>query len=251
MDLRFVEVDELLDRVNALFYDSDEERQAGWRALESAAWLYHELHLEGVAVRLSDIERALRNEEGADYCDRVLLEQIRRAALLLEDVRRSGENEEPLRVATLTRWHRQFTGEPNVIFRTVEGATEHYKHDVALPAKSLDATEAALSEAEAQRQDAHPLRVSADLVYQLGKAWPFMSWSGACARMAASAVLIGGGYPPLVVPARERVNLYQAYHYDPTRMETLVLSCMESHLRLQEAYLQGSLGASELGIVEG
>lgn|SRR5690554_3431495 len=244
MDLRFVEVDELLDQVNARFYAEDEARRQEWYAGEATAWLYHELQLEGVPVHKGDLPRAAAEEEGADYCDRVLLAQIRRGADLLVDVRSRAEDEEPLRMGVLSQWQQQLSGEDEVQVRTTEGATEHYKHDVAPAREAIAEASRVLASAEEIRHTEHPLRVASELVYGLGKAWPFTTWSAACARLAASSALIGRGYPPLIVPVRERANFYLAYHYDPSRLEALVLRCVRAHLQAKLAFLDGKMQLS-------
>lgn len=246
MDLRFVEMDELLDRVNARYFASSEDIQARWQFLLSSVWLYHELQLEGVAALPTDLERAFDGAEGADYCDRVLLDQIRRGRDLLAEIHQAGVADEPLSLARLSYWQREISGQEEAVFRHVEGATEQYKHETVPVSEVFAASESALSAVDANKGGQHPLRVAMDVLYDLGKAWPFMTWSGATARWTASYVLLSGGYPPLVIPARERLTFYQAYHYDPTRLEHLVLRCVEGQLRLQEQFLKGELDVQKM-----
>lgn len=246
MDLRFVELDALLDRASAAFVESDAPTRERWRFLQLSAWLFHELQLEGVSLLRSDMERAFEGEEGVDYCDRVRLDQVRRARTLLASVQELGEEETPLSFALLSEWQRTILGAEAETLRTGEGATEHYKHDVAPAAEARAAAEAALAHAEGVRGDAHPLAVATELLYALSRAWPFATWSGAVARWATSAVLIGRGYPPLVIPAGERSSFYQALHYEPSRLESLVLGVVRAQLEMQARFFAGELELSSL-----
>lgn len=248
MDLRFVELDALLDRASAGFVESDASSRERWSFLQLSAWLFHELQLEGVSLLRSDMERAFAGEEGVDYCDRVRLDQVRLARALLASVREHGEDETALDFDLLSEWQRTIAGAETAALRLSDGATEHYKHDVVLASEARAAAEAALERAEGARADEHPLAVATRLLYALSRAWPYASWSGAVARWATSAVLIGRGYPPLVVPVSERSSFYQALHYDPSRLESLVIGVVRSQLEMKERFFAGEL---ELGSLWG
>lgn len=239
MELRYVDFDARLDEVQSRFWDLTEARRQHWATLEHAAWLYHELQLEGVSVRTSDIVRANEDEQGVDYCDRVLLEQIRRTDRLLKIVRQSANDGQMLSVATLRGWVALLNAQDSdVAFRTKEGPTEHYKHDVLPPEQILEALQNTLEYARSEDRG-HPLEVACELLYTLGKIWPFTAWSGMCARLAASFVLISAGYPQLILPTRERMNYYQAYHHEPSRMKDLFLQAMDGILTSKNVFIEG------------
>lgn len=239
MDLRFAQTDELLDEANAAYFDAPEALRSAWDSAQTAAWMFHELQLEGVSLRADDIQRALRDEQGVDYCDGVLLAQIRRTFALLDDVRRTGEDERPLSLPMLSDWQARLRGEDDAPFRQSEGATEHYKHDVGSPSAIIDDARVLFRSTQRRRGEDHPIPVANDLLFGLMKIWPYPTWSGMCARLAASAVLIGQGYPPLVIPWRERVSFYQAMHYDPSRMETLMIACLQRQLEAKRDVMVG------------
>lgn len=227
MDLRFAQTDERLDEANSAYFDAPEALRAAWSTAHTAAWTFHELQLEGLSVRGDDMERALRGESGVDYCDDVLLQQIRRTHALLLDVQKIGEEERSLSLPMLSEWQARLRGEDDAPLRSTEGATEHYKHDVSLPGAIIDEASALFRQTQRRRGDDHAIPVANDLLYGLMKIWPYPTWSGMVARLAASAVLMGSGYPPVVFPWRDRVNVYQAMHYDPSRMETLMIDCLQ------------------------
>lgn len=248
MELRYIDLDTRLDAIQDRFWGLTATQRARWDELEHVAWLYHELQLEGVGVRPSDIARARAGEEGADYCDRVLLEQIRRADALLHQVRDQAQAGEALTVPTLRQWVAQLDANAgDVAFRKKDGPTEHYKHEVLAPKEILNALEALLE--RTQSDDAgHALEVALELLYQIGKIWPFSQWSGMCARLAASYILIEAGYPPWILPARERMNFYQAYHHEPSRMKDLFLHGVEGIFASKDVFIQerGELNTLEL-----
>lgn len=247
MELRYVDLDARLDAVQEQFFECPETLRAQWTELERSAWLYHELQLEGVPVRASDIHRARSGEEGADYCDRVLLEQIRRADRVLTQVREDAERGVPPSISQMRNWAAQLTeDETDVVFRKKEGPTEHYKHDVVPPDAIVPHLEALFETYGGGPHVAHPLRQGLELLYEIGKAWPFTQWSGMCARLSASTVLIANGYPQLIIPTRERMAYYQAYHYDPSRMTELFLGCVDGVLSMKEAFVKGQHELPEL-----
>lgn len=247
MELRYVDLDARLDAVQKRFFDSDDALRAQWTELEGSAWLYHELQLEGVPVRPSDIRRARAGEDGADYCDRVLLEQIRRADRVLTRVRDDAERGVAPSISQMRNWAAQLTeDEADVVFRKKDGPTEHYKHDVVAPDDIIPHLEALFEKYSEGSQDAHPLRIGLELLYGIGKAWPFTQWSGMCARLAASSVLISNGYPQLIIPTKERMSYYQAYHYDPSRMTELFLNCVDGVLAMKDGFLDGRHEIPEL-----
>lgn len=247
MELRYVGLDARLDAVQKRFFDSSDDLRAQWMELERSSWLYHELQLEGVPVRPSDIARARSGEEGADYCDRVLLEQIRRADRVLTQVRDDAERGVAPSISQMRNWAAQLTeDETDVVFRRKDGPTEHYKHDVLEPDEIVPYLEELFVKYSSSSQVAHPLRLGLELLYGIGKAWPFTQWSGMCARLAASSVLIANGYPQLIIPTRERMSYYQAYHYDPSRMTELFLSCVDDVLSMKEAFVAGRHELPEL-----
>lgn len=238
MELRYVDLDARLDAVQDRFWACDASRRTRWAELSRTAWLYHELQLEGVAVRPDDLERARAKEEGVDYCDRVLLDQIRRADHALDDVQEHALSGEALTVSHLREWVATLNAETlDISFRKKDGPTEHYKHEVLPPAEILDALDALL-ERTAQEDAAHPLEHAFELLYEIGKIWPFSQWSGMCARLAASTVLLRAGYPPLILPTRERMRYYQAYHYEPNRMKDLFLASIDGILTLKDAFIE-------------
>lgn len=247
MELRYVDLDARLDAVQAEFFDAPASLRERWAEREQSAWLYHELQLEGVPVRPSDIERARRGEDGADYCDRVLLAQIRRADRVLKTVRKSAEDGVAPSIAQLRAWAAALTeDEADVVFRKQDGPTEHYKHDVVAPDEIVAYLETLFKNHREGLHAAHPLRHSWELLYGVGKAWPFTQWSGMCARLAASSVLIANGYPQLIIPTRERMSYYQAYHYEPSRMTELFLRCVDGILTMKEAFIRGKSDLPEL-----
>lgn len=240
MELRYADLDARFDAVQDRFWTLDADRRAEWAKREHAAWLYHELQLEGVSARLSDITRALQGEKGADYCDRVLLDQIRQTDALLQYVRAKAQQETRLTIAALRQWVSILQGhQQDVVFRTKDGATEQYKHDVAPPEEIVPALER-LFESKEKQGGEHPLETAFEQLYSIGKIWPFPQWSGTCARMAASSVLIGVGYPPLIVPVRERMAYYQGYHHEPTRMKDLFLEVIGGIFTSKEAFTQNA-----------
>lgn len=246
MELRYVDLDARLDAVQDRFWQCDASMRERWAEVSRTAWLYHELQLEGVAVRPDDLQRARAQEEGADYCDRVLLDQIRRAEQTLRAVNDHAFVGGALSLADLRGWVATLNAEElDVSFRKKDGPTEHYKHDVLDPKDIVDALDALL-ERTASEEAAHPLERAFELLYEIGKIWPFSQWSGMCARLAASAVLIRSGYPELIIPTRERMRFYQAYHYEPSRMKDLFLESVEGILTLKDAFIDGREDAQML-----
>lgn len=231
LDPRLRELDDLLDASNEALLSTSALRRREWGHRVQQAWLFHELQLEGVALVPDDIARSLGGEDGADWCDRMLLEQIRRGAELLSTVRHQGLEESELTVPLLECWHMAFCGTdcpPG--YRTTEGATENYKHEVVAAAQIATALEEALARAMASRDDGHPVEVASRLLFELMRVWPWGTWSALLARLSASVVLVAGGYPPLIIPAGERSNYYQAMHYDAKRMDALVYRCLREQL---------------------
>lgn len=244
MELRYVDLDARLDDVQDRFWALNADRRAEWAQREHTAWLYHELHLEGVSARPSDIARALQGEEGADYCDRVLLDQIRRTDALLHHVRTEAQQETPLTLATMRRWVAMLQGQQtDVVFRTKDGATEQYKHDVVPPGEIVSSLED-LFESTEKENAGHALEIAFEMLYSIGKIWPFPQWSGTCARLAASHVLVASAYPPLILPVRERMTYYQAYHHEPTRMKDLFLAVIRGIFTSKDAFIQNEDDAS-------
>lgn len=240
MHLRFIEIDELLDRANDARLAASSAKQRAFAQRLQDVWCFHELQLEGVAVRPDDIQRAHKGVEGADFCDRVLLEQIGRTLGLLSEVRRAAVEGDTITFATLREWQAQLEveakGQP---LRDSEGPTEHYKHDVADPAECHARVEQALALLSEGATNHHPLELANEVLFAMMKAWPFNLWSGMIARLVASVAMIRGGYPPLLIGAHQRQSFYQAMHYDLARMEEVVLSAVREELEAQLRIFDG------------
>lgn len=234
MHLRFIEIDELLDRANeARLGASQRERDAFDRRVRDG-WCFHELQLEGVPVRPEDIQRVHAGEEGADYCDRMLLEQIRRTLSLLDDVRLAAVEGRRIDLSQLKTWQATLEVEPKGgALREQSGPTEHYKHDVAEPPDHLALAEKTLAALHERGGSVHPLELATESLFNMMRAWPFNLWSGMIARLVASVALIRGGYPPLLVGAHQRQPFYQAMHYDLARLEQVVLTALREELEAQ------------------
>lgn len=241
MDRRFIELDACLDQAQGLLFDAARDQQDAWRRERFLAWVYHELQLEGVAARPSDIARAMRGEKGANYCDSVLIDQITRMHDTLQKVQTLALEERPWTIGTLSSWQRELSGALDVEFRKTPGATEQYKHDVE-PPEHIMARLTQYASIAAKFSTTHPIEVAHETLWGLGFTWPFASWSGTCVRLATSNVLMLRGYPPLVVSVRERVHLYQAYHHAPERLMQLLLDCLRNQLKAQIEYFSGKAG---------
>jgi Fic family protein len=119
-------------------------------------------------------------------------------------------------------------------YRTDDGATEQYKHDVIPPARIHDELDAICREIEVRADRMHPLQLAALVHHRLTRCWPFEERSGIVARMVANRILIGHGYPPVVFPAHDRQRYYHALHYDITRLHDLMIEDIEIQLALRE-----------------
>lgn len=243
MDVRFVELDTLLDRVRNQFWNADVATQEAWQGFLDDAWLYHELQLEGVAAYEADIARAIQGKEGVNYCDNVLLDQIRAFNTVREQVEREARKTPQWTPSMMGSWQQTLAQATMTEFRKTVGPTEQYKHDVGDPKEIHKSLERFANWAN-HNPNAHPIEVAHHTLYGLGLVWPFASWSGSCIRFAASHTLLHHGYPPLVISVQERANLYQAYHYEPGRMLELVLKCLTYTLEAQREFLEGQDGAA-------
>ena len=234
---RLSALDALLDEANEVWLSIPSWRRRDWSLLQRRAWIFHELQLEGVALVPEDIERALSGEVGTDWCDGVLLDRIRRCAELLATVHDQGRDQAPLTEDTLSCWQMALepSSEPSSL-RGNEGPTEHYKHDVLSKDEVPSAFRGLLEEVSSRSELDHPVTLASFFVFRLMRIWPWSSWSGLVARLGASVLLIGGGFPPLIIPAGERVNFYQAMHYDPTRMDELVVRCLREQLEAMRSF---------------
>lgn len=239
LDRDLTQLDALLDAANEAWFQLPSVRQRARILEQRRAWIFHELQLEGVALEGDDIERALCGRPGTSWYDENRLNLVRRCAELLATVREQGQSEAPLTHQALSFWHLAISAEaaPEGL-RKKEGASEHYRHDVLPPAQVEEAFAELLAETARRRRRDHPVRVAAYFVYEMMRIWPWQQWSALLGRLGASVLLLSEGYPPLVIPARERATFYQAMYFDATRMDALVLSSIREQLEDNLRYAQ-------------
>lgn len=235
MSLPLVQLDDRLDAVLHAEQDSPERVRADFRKRFALGWLYHELHLEGIIVNEDDLYRAIAGRKGRDYCDDVLLDQVRAFQRCMQRVKRAAFQREPLNRRLLDEYHALLVGEPQrEPRRTDSGATEAYKHDVVEP-EFIDAElDAALAEAHSFGLLRHPARAAMQLHYRLVRVWPYQQYSAAVARMAMNHMLLAAGFPPAVIHASDRQRYYHSLHYDISRSESLVFETLENQIAMRE-----------------
>lgn len=226
------QLDALLDEANDAWFALPGACQREWSIKQRRAWIYHELQQEGHAVLLDDVERALSGVKGDTWYDENRLALIRRCAELLAAVREQGLQEAELTREMMASWWMGISSEDaEPVLRKKDNASEHYRHDV-LPPKEIDAAfSALLHEVAARRNSDHPAMIASHLVFQMMRIWPWQHWSALLGRLGASLILIASGYPPLVIPVSERAAYYQTLYYDESRMDDLVIRCLQDQLR--------------------
>lgn len=235
MHLNYIELDDRLDAALAFERRAPAALRKDFRRRFLLGWIYHELNLEGSPLSESDLYRALRGCDGDDYCEGLLFDSIRRmkgAIDLLGDrsFRRVG-----LQPATLEQYHHALTGEAgDLIWRTDEGATEHYKHDVVAPEQIHEEIAALCADVERWTGMRHPIQIAIAVHYRLVKIWPFQRFSAAVARMVANEILAVHGYPPALIHAQERQRYYHSMHYDISRSHALFMDSLREQIVLRE-----------------
>ena len=233
MMLAYVNLDALLDEASEAELAASPETRAHLDEAATRSWIFHDLQLEGVSLTQDDLDRAFSGVEGADYCDRVLLDQIRRYRALTAQLRadaRAGRIEWTL--GTLLGWRAQLDPEGrDQGLRAEDGPTEQYKHEV-LPAAGIEpALAALLQQLRADPVGEHPVQTAIHAQFELLRIWPFRTWSALVARLVSDALLLAQGYPPLIVPVHERHAYYSALHYERSRFDALLVACMEEQAR--------------------
>lgn len=203
------------------------------------SWLHHDLSLEGIVANEDDIVRALANRDGRDYCDDVLLQTVRNFRAAMHLVRNAAIRREPITRAWIEQLHDTLAGAPVANrYRTDDGATEQYKHDVVAPAHIADELDAVVREIQTRAFTTHPLQLAAVVHYRFARIWPFESLSGAVGRLLANRILLEHGYPPVIYPSYDRQRYYHAMHYDVTRLHDLMLEFIHAQLDLRERFVR-------------
>lgn len=235
MHLSYLKLDDRLDSV------LDQEQFAPPRVVErfreqfSWSWLYHELSIEGVIVCEDDLKRALAGLDGRDYCDGVLLEQIRNAREAFNRVRMMAFRRKPVTRKSLQELVRVFHGDDGLVeLRDSSGATQAYKHNVVEPDQIDEALDQVLAMVNDDSGLHHPVKRAILIHYKFIKAWPFKEHSAVVARMLSNMVLMQNGYPPALLHASDRQKYYHSLHYDPTRLERLIFEALEAQISLRE-----------------
>ena len=241
MSQELLQMDERLDALAPrLAAASCREREVFFRQLHES-WVYHELHLEGIPVDADRLKRALGRGTGCDACEEALLQRVRSQDMAVRSARAMARRVDPIELDDLLRLHAVLLDDEGSPWRTDEGPTEAYKHNVA-PA-ALVRAEAAEAFAQLHRTyyREHPIDLAVQLHYDLTQVWPFTLASAATARLAANTVLLHHGYPPLIVRAQERHPYYHALHYDIRRLRELMVAAYDEQLRLRERTFRQAL----------
>jgi Fic family protein len=235
MHLHYIQLDDRLDAVLAAERRAPESVRRDFRQRFVLSWLYHELALEGVCVTESDLRRALRGCDGDDYCDDVMLRTIRRFRRAIDTLNEQAFQRTPITFETLLGYHELLTGlSGREIWRSEEGATENYKHDV-IDADDVEAELQVLcSDIERWSGMKHPIQIAIQVHYRLTQIWPFNKYSAAVARMVANQILVANGYSPAIIHAQERQRYYHAMHYDISRMHDLVMESLQQQIQSRE-----------------
>ncbi len=235
MELSYIEFDERVDAQLALEKRARKGLRRRFDTQFQRSRLYHELHLEGVAVAQDDVERALKGKEGTDYCDGVLLDRVRCFDAAWRRMEEAPDA--PLTMEVLKEYHTLLNGaEDEKCLRNSAGATEQYKHEVVDPEGIAASVEEALALVEKNSHTRHPIEAAIDLHFALIRAWPFDTWSAAIARLAANRVLLRNEIFPVIIAADLRQQYYQAMHYDHTRLRDLYIEALQSQLDLRERF---------------
>lgn len=235
MHLHYIQLDDRLDAVLSAERRAPESVRRDFRQRFLLSWLYHELALEGVCVTEADLRRALRGCDGDDYCDDVMLRTVRRFRRAIDTLNDQAFQRTPITVETLLGYHEILTGlQGREIWRTEEGATENYKHDV-IDADDVDA-ELQLLCRDIDRWTGmkHPVQIAIQVHYRLTQIWPFNKYSAAVARMVANQILVSNGYSPAIIHAQERQRYYHSMHYDISRMHDLVMEALQQQIQFRE-----------------
>lgn len=239
MQLSYVEFDERLESVERAAQRAPERVRADFKRRFDLGWIYHELSLEGVVLIEDDLRRALAGLEGRDYCDGVLLDQVRNYNRAIERLRRGAARRERITIGTLEEYHAILSGGPvRDAKRDCEGATEQYKHEVIDADDIDDALREVLDDVPTWSVTRHPIAAAIQLHYRLTRIWPYHRFSAAVARLVANQLLVSAGLPPTVIHAIDRQRYYHSLHYDVTRLQELVHESQLGQLELRERFFQ-------------
>lgn len=237
--LELVEIDERVAEARELEGAASARTRKRFEERLLRSWLYHDLQLEGVALYEEDIDRALSGEEGADFCDGVLLTQIRNYRAAIDAMRRSAIRESACSLDAMFTY--QHLIEPSATedpVRNEEGASENYKHDVEPPATAMARAKKALAMLREDSGGFHPVEIAIEVHYELLLAWPLARWNAAVTRLITNQYLMTRGYPPLIVPAHDRQDYYLALNYDIRRLRRLLLSCLDQQIGLRQRFFR-------------
>jgi hypothetical protein len=235
--LELVDLDERVANVRELEAKASKSKRVEFDEQLVRSWVFHDLQVEGVALYEDDIDRAFEGEEGNDYCDGVLLDQIRNFRSALKEMRKAAREGTPVSLDLMFSY--QHLIEPTATedpVRNEDGATENYKHDVAEPEDAMDEAKVGLEMLQKDSKGFHPVETAIEAQYKLLMAWPLARWNAAVTRLLTNQYLTARGYPPLIVPAHSRQQYYHALNYDIRRLRSLLMECMEQQISLRERF---------------
>jgi Fic family protein len=180
------------------------------------AWIFHDNHLEGRSFNPAEVQAALRREdERHPSYVRPKLEDARAYERAIEMVCEwSVEGQEGLTLSRLKELHKQLMQyEPKEGARLRLNSPVHRDYHQEICAHTQVPRLLTELYQEAQRFDPATqdiLSYAAYLHHRLMHIYPFRRMPGALARLFTNHFLMAHGYPPVILPAHERGEYYDA-----------------------------------------
>ncbi len=181
-----------------------------------AAWIFHDNHLEGRGFNPSELQAALRHEDHLQpsYV-RPKLEDARSYGRAIEMICEwSVEGPEGLTLSRLKELHKQLMQyEPKEGARLRLNSPVHRDYHQEICAHGQVSRLLTELYQEAQRFDPATqdiLSYAAYLHHRIMHIYPFRRMPGALARLFTNHFLMAHGYPPVILPAHERGEYYDA-----------------------------------------
>lgn len=239
MQLAYIDLDRRVGRLRA----QRRNHPYAWRQFQERlrlSWLIHDFAMEGVALTLDEVQRALHRETPRHHCDGILLSNIRLTLSAIGDVSRTQPNQEVVQLDYLKHFHALLLPPNDPAagrYRKVEGPMVPYTHELTrTPSISYRLRRLAESMQGGYR-DLHPIQAAALIHHEFMTIWPFDERTGSAGRLLMNDWLLRADYPPAIIHAVDRQNYYAALESSPDAMIHVLVQAVETTLRASESFV--------------
>ena len=248
--LKGANIEERVRYLRELVEQASPEIVTGFAERLDVSWIYHDSVLEGVVYTMDELQSAILNEVVSDSSLIPVYDEIRNHKAGIDLIRELAAKSrlkitlDLIKKVYITLSPEEMEGRGAPKYRKEMPLHRLYFHEISKPGKISYLMRQLVQWVNAAdtKRSVHPVRLAAQMHFQLLHIFPFPKNSGKVARLIMNLILLHHKYPPSIIHATERQRYYESLKKSQDGAARLVQNALTASTESGIHYYESALG---------